>query len=171
MKLLKSNKSLITGNKGQVALFVALIFQVLFLFFAMIVNVGLVVHHKINLQSSADMAAYYGAMKQAELLNTIGHINYQMRQSWKLLAWRYRVLGAAGDELRHPYKYWGSDKGIKPNMDSEDSNDTNGNFSQPPFCITYNPFNESIVPPGESTCKKTARSSQFFPCSFGTPLR
>lgn len=153
MKLLKSNKSLITGNKGQVALFVALIFQVLFLFFAMIVNVGLVVHHKINLQSSADMAAYYGAMKQAELLNTIGHINYQMRQSWKLLAWRYRVLGSAGDDSRHPYQY--RTKSINPNMDLEYSDDKKANFTRPPFCITYEPFDQVVVPRGESTCKET----------------
>lgn len=155
MTLIKSNKSLATGNKGQVALFVALIFQVLFLFFAMIVNVGLVVHHKINLQNSVDMAAYYGAMKQAELLNSIGHINYQMRQSWKLLAWRYRVLGTAGDTNYHPYQH--QNKAINTSMDQEFSvsDPTRGNFSAPPFCITYNPFNESVVPDGETTCKRT----------------
>lgn len=157
MKLLKSNKSLITGNKGQVALFVALIFQVLFLFFAMIVNVGLVVHHKINLQSSVDMAAYYGAMKQAELLNSIAHMNYQMRQSWKLLAWRYRVLGSAGDYQRHPYNY--NSKNIDPSRDKEYSDDSFANFSQPPFCITNQPFNEPVAKANESTCKETLDSS------------
>ena len=54
------------------------------------------VHDKINLQNSVDIAAYYGAMKQAEMLNAIAHINYQIRQSWKLLTWRYRVLGSIG---------------------------------------------------------------------------
>ena len=54
------------------------------------------VHDKINLQNSVDIAAYYGAMKQAEMLNAIAHINYQIRQSWKLLAWRYHVLGSMG---------------------------------------------------------------------------
>ncbi len=155
MTLVKSNKSLLTGKKGQVALFVALMFQVLFLFFAMIVNVGLVVHHKINLQNSVDMAAYYGAMKQAELLNSIGHINYQMHQSWKLLAWRYRVLGTAGDDVRHPYDH-ASSKNMRANKDVETSNDTDGNYTRPPFCITYPPFNDSSkqsVPPGENTCK------------------
>ena len=68
----------------------------MFVFFALLINVGLLVHHKINLQQSADMAAYYGAMKQAEMLNTIAHVNFQIRQAWKLLAWRYRVLGTAG---------------------------------------------------------------------------
>lgn len=84
------------NQKGQVAIFVALIFQVIFVFFALLINVGLLVHHKINLQQSTDLAAYYGAMKQAEMLNVIGHVNFQIRQAWKLLTWRYRVLGTFG---------------------------------------------------------------------------
>ena len=55
------------------AIFVALIFQVLFVFFAMAINIGLVVHDKINLQNSVDLAAYYAASKQAEVLNVIAH--------------------------------------------------------------------------------------------------
>lgn len=90
-------------QSGQVALFVAIIFQVLFVFFAMIVNVGLLVHHKINLQNSVDLAAYYGAMKQAEMMNAIGHVNYQIRQSWKLLNFRYNQLGTAGAINSNPY--------------------------------------------------------------------
>jgi hypothetical protein len=84
------------NQKGQVAIFVALIFQVVFVFFALMINVGLLIHHKINLQHSTDLAAYYGAMKQAEQFNAIAHINFQMRQAWKLLTWRYRVLGTFG---------------------------------------------------------------------------
>lgn len=84
------------NQKGQMAIFVALIFQVIFVFFALLINVGLLVHHKINLQQSADLAAYYGAMKQAEVMNTIAHINFQIRQNWKLLTWRYRILGTFG---------------------------------------------------------------------------
>lgn len=84
------------NQKGQVAIFVALIFQVIFVFFAMLINIGLLVHHKINLQQSTDIAAYYGAMKQAEIMNAIAHINFQVRQSWKLLTWRYRILGTFG---------------------------------------------------------------------------
>ena len=80
-------------NSGQLAIFIALIFQMVFILFAMSLNVALVVHDKINLQNSVDLAAYYGAMKQAQTLNAIAHINYQIRQSWKLFAWRYRVFG------------------------------------------------------------------------------
>lgn len=94
LSLLKSSH--LQNQNGQVAIFVALVFQVLFVFFAMLVNVGLLVHHKINLQNSADLAAYYGAMKQAEMLNVMAHTNFQMRQSWKLLVWRYRTIGGYG---------------------------------------------------------------------------
>ncbi len=81
---------------GQLSIFAALIFQTLFVLFAMSLNIALVVHDKINLQNSVDLAAYYGAMKQAEVLNAIAHVNYQIRQSWKLLVWRYRILGSYG---------------------------------------------------------------------------
>ncbi len=126
------------NRKGQIALFIALIFQILFMFFAMVINVGLLVHHKINLQNSADLAAYYGSMKQAESMNAIAHVNYQIRQSWKLLAWRYRMLRTAGDFEEHPYDKvnrtlkGGDDDGINPSAQ--------GFYDAPSFCITYVPF-------------------------------
>lgn len=83
------------SNNGQIAIFLVLLFQVLFVFFAMSMNIGLVVYDKINLQNSADISAYYAAQKQAELLNQIAHINYQMRQAYKLLTFRLRVIGSA----------------------------------------------------------------------------
>ncbi len=97
---------ILKNQKGQMAVFIALFFQVLFVFFAMAINVGLVVHDKINLQNAVDLAAYYGAAKQAEVLNQIAHINYQMRQNYKLFAWRYRVLGTLGLNT-HPYGFFG----------------------------------------------------------------
>ena len=78
------------------SVFIALIFQVLFVFFAMVVNIGMVVHDKINLQNAVDLGAFYGAQRQAEILNEIAHVNYQIRQDYKLLAWRYRVIGTLG---------------------------------------------------------------------------
>ena len=95
-----SDRSL-SNEKGQMAIFVALTFQILFVFFAMVVNVGLIVHDKINLQNAVDLAAYYGAQKQGELLNEIAHINYQIRQDFKLMTWRMRVLGEFG-RTAHP---------------------------------------------------------------------
>lgn len=160
----------IKNRKGQVALFIALAFQILFLFFAMVINVGLLVHHKINLQNSVDLAAYYGAMKQAENLNAIGHINYQIRQSWKLLAWRYRMLGTAGEFFAHPYQKQGPNrKTIDTNLAIEDFLHTDENFKNwqiaPPFCISYMPFKE--VPTGENTCRSIARQTPTV--LWGTP--
>lgn len=79
-------------QKGQAVIFLVLMFQVVFVVFTMVLNVGLLVHQKINLQNSVDLAAYYAAAKQAEYLNAIAHSNYQIRQSWKLLSFRYNAL-------------------------------------------------------------------------------
>jgi len=168
---LKSSCTRIANNqRGQIGIFVALIFQVIFVFFAMLINVGLIVHHKINLQQSADLAAYYGAMKQAEVLNAMAHVNYQMRQAWKLLAWRYRILGTFG------YTQGGSPGGlniefpIKINAQSLQYNPSSENFKCPatfpnannltltdvPFmCIGHAGFADWDAPPssGETQCK------------------
>lgn len=84
------------GQKGQISVFLALGFLVLFTMFAMTINVGMVVHDKINVQNAADFASIYVAQRQAEMLNAIAHVNYQIRQAHKLLSYRYVVLGSAG---------------------------------------------------------------------------
>ena len=145
------------NSRGQVALFIALIFQILFIFFAMVINVGLLVHHKINLQNSVDLAAYYGAMKQAESMNAIGHINYQIRQGWKLLTFRYRMIGSAGDFETHPYDK--STKNLKIGSSLEDDiGSTNvGFYDAPSFCATYVPFKP--MPKDENTCRQMSTKS------------
>ena len=130
-------------QRGQAAIFVALMFNVLFVFFAMSINVALVVHDKINLQNSADMAAYYAATKQAELLNVIAHENYAIRQSWKLLSWRYRTLGTMGlyRAPSPPHPVWTgelTDTVYPPAV-------------KPAVCVTYKPTWQE-VPNDESLC-------------------
>ncbi|WP_374076261.1 Tad domain-containing protein [Bdellovibrio bacteriovorus] len=145
----------LNNRQGQVALFVALIFQILFLFFAMVINVGLLVHHKINLQNSVDLAAYYGAMKQAEGMNVIAHTNYQIRQSWKLLTWRYRMLGSAGDFEEHPFDK--RTRGLKGSDEDGINMSAEAFYNAPAFCITYIPFKP--MPPEENTCKSLTQFS------------
>ncbi|WP_413559079.1 TadE/TadG family type IV pilus assembly protein [Bdellovibrio sp. HCB209] len=147
------------NRKGQVALFVALVFQILFIFFAMVINVGLLVHHKINLQNSVDLAAYYGAMKQAENMNAIAHINYQIRQSWKLLAWRYRMIGTAGDFSEHPLDKNGRVLTLRQgSAETDDINQSAKDFyDAPSFCATYVPFKP--MPDGENTCRDLKNNS------------
>ncbi len=135
------------GQSGQMAVFIALIFQVLFVFFAMAINIGLVVHDKINLQNAVDLSAYYVAQRQAEWLNVIAHQNYQIRQSYKLMAWRYRVLGNMGltdGAQRHPV--YGGGVGVTDDMLYGPSDDGIA-------CITYQPVWTDIgaQPNGQSS--------------------
>ncbi len=132
------------GNqRGQAAIFVALMFNVLFVFFAMSINVALVVHDKINLQNSIDMAAYYAATKQAEMLNAIAHENYMIRQSYKLLAWRYRVLGTMG--------FYKAPTPVHPTRTGETSDTLYKPAERPGVCVVYRP-NWTDVPIDESLC-------------------
>lgn len=142
------------GQKGQIAIFVALIFQVLFVFFAMVVNVGLIVHHKINLQNSVDLAAYYGAMKQAEVMNAVAHVNYQLRQAYKLLIWRYRHVGMAGETYSHPYDSLGGSMRGTGNVDQEFKGPDGAKCSAR-FCVNYPVFN--IQEPNEYYCRDICR--------------
>lgn len=137
--------------RGQMAIFIALIFQVLFVLFAMAINVALVVHDKINLQSSVDLAAYYAAQRQAELLNVIGHENYMIRQSWKLLAWRYRVLGAAGN--KEPFHPWRPESG-PVHLETLHQHMISPQVSlDPAVCVGYSDMFLDVKPT-ESLCKK-----------------
>lgn len=132
------------------AIFIALIFQVLFVFFAMIVNIGLTVHDKINLQNSVDLAAYYAASKQAEMLNLLAHINYQIRQDYKLLAYRQRVIGMFGNES-HP-AHSGSQG---PYADIPMVGDGGIIADQPAICITHRQWKDFQAQGDESLCRKT----------------
>ena len=85
-----------TRERGQLSIFMAFLFPVLFLFFSMMINISLILYDKINLQNSVDLAAYYGAQRQAEILNWVAAENYQLRQNYKLFAHRQRILGTVG---------------------------------------------------------------------------
>jgi len=134
--------TMIRSQHGQAAIFVALMFNVLFVFFAMAINVALVVNDKINLQNSLDLATYYAASKQAEILNVIAHENYAIRQSYKLLAWRYRVLGQMGlDRTAQKHPVWINDTSDTPFPPGE----------RPSFCMVYKPTWQE-VPENENLC-------------------
>jgi hypothetical protein len=63
------------------------------LFFAFVVNTGMLVNAKINLQNAADLAAYSGAATQARQLTQISYLNYEMRRQFKKFLFRYYVIG------------------------------------------------------------------------------
>jgi hypothetical protein len=79
---------------GQISIVAAaLMGTTFFLFFAFVVNTGMLVHAKINLQNAADVAAYAGAASQARHLENIGILNYELRRQYKRFLFRYYVIG------------------------------------------------------------------------------
>src|SRR5690348_8001083 len=81
------------SEKGQASLMVGIMMLTLLFFFCFVVNVGMLVNAKINLQNAADMAAYAGAAVQARQLNRISYLNYEMRRQFKKFLFRYYVIG------------------------------------------------------------------------------
>ncbi len=72
---------------------IGLMMMTFLLFFAFVINTGMLVNAKINLQNAADLAAYAGAAEQARLLNSISFLNYEMRRQYKKFLFRYYVFG------------------------------------------------------------------------------
>ncbi len=81
------------GQNGQASIIVAVMMLTFILFFAFVVNTGMLVNAKINLQNAADLAAYSGAAVQARQLNDISFLNYEMRRQYKRFLFRYYVMG------------------------------------------------------------------------------
>lgn len=77
---------------------VAMLAMTFIFFFKFVVDTGVLVVAKINLQNAADLAAYSGAASQARLLNQIGFLNYNMRKAYKKFLFEYYVLGTLGQE-------------------------------------------------------------------------
>jgi hypothetical protein len=141
---------LMKDTGGQMAIFIALIFQILFVFFAMIINIGLTIHDKINLQNSVDLAAYYAASKQAEVLNLLAHINYQIRQDYKLLAYRQRVIGGFGYEGHPAYS-----TNVGPFAEIPIPGEGGLLADQPAICITHRQWKDYMTQGNESLCRST----------------
>lgn len=63
---------------------------------AFIINIGLFVKAKINLQNAVDAAAFSGAATQSRQLTNIAHLNWEMRNTYKEWMFKYYVLGQLG---------------------------------------------------------------------------
>lgn len=79
--------------RGQASILMGTMLLTFLIFFAFVVNTGMLVNAKINLQNAADLAAYAGAAVQARQLNNISYLNYEMRRQYKKFLFRYYVLG------------------------------------------------------------------------------
>ena len=107
------------------------------LFFAFVINTGMLVNAKINLQNAADMAAYAGAAVQARQLNQISFLNYEMRRQFKKFLFRYYVVGNMAQNS-HPKN--GPEGG--PRNWSPDGSPQGGgqiDYKVPAVCLAFNP--------------------------------
>lgn len=116
---------------------VAMMMMTFLFFFCFVVNVGMLVNAKIQLQNAADLAAYAGAAVQARQLNTVSYLNYEMRRQYKKFLFRYYVFGnmaqkqfptsAAGNPPSTPYDW------------SPDASQSNApHFNVPAVCLIFN---------------------------------
>lgn len=101
------------------------------LFFSFVVNTGMLVNAKINLQNAADLAAYAGAAVQARQLTDISYLNYEMRRQYKKFLFRYYVVGNMAQQT-HP-RTGGS--GVRQWKPQNNSPVTHG---VPAVCVVFN---------------------------------
>jgi hypothetical protein len=90
------------NNKGQLSIFMGITMILVMGMLAFVINVGLFVKAKINLQNSVDAAAFAGASVQARQLTNIAYANWEMRNTYKEWMFKYYVLGQLG-LLSNPY--------------------------------------------------------------------
>lgn len=89
-------KNILRSDDGQISIFLGVILLVVISFIAFVINVGLFVKAKINLQNAVDSAAYAGASVQARQLTNIGHLNWELRNTYKEWMFKYYILGQIG---------------------------------------------------------------------------
>lgn len=80
-------------EKGQLSVFLGVSMTVVVSLLAFIVNVGLFVKAKINLQNAVDSAAWAGAAVQARQLTNMAYLNWEMRNNYKEWMFKQYVLG------------------------------------------------------------------------------
>lgn len=116
-------------QKGQLSVFLGISLLLVTTLLAFIVNVGLFVRAKINLQNAVDAAAFAGAAVQARQLSNIGYLNWELRNTYKEWMFKYYVLGQLGlrdlrsepgSGLAHfrmrPFYSEPGEEGIEPNQ-------------------------------------------------------
>lgn len=80
-------------EQGQVTIFFAVALIMIITMIAFVINVGLFVKAKINLQNAVDAAAWAGAATQARQITDIAYLNWEMRNIYKEWMFKYYVLG------------------------------------------------------------------------------
>ena len=95
-------KRIYQSEKGQLSIFLGVIMVIVITMMGFIINVGLFVKAKINLQNAVDAAAWSGAAVQARQMTNIAYLNWEMRNTYKEWMFKYYVIGqlGLGDQLK-----------------------------------------------------------------------
>ncbi len=127
-------KEIPSNQKGQVSIFLAVITIVVITLIAFIINVGLFVKAKINLQNATDAGAWSGAAAQARRLSNIGHLNWEMRNTYKEWMFKYYVLGQHANTKTHSLSGPKMDFRLKK---FDPAANTSDRFNVPSVCIHF----------------------------------
>ena len=128
----KEKQCPIKSEQGQISILLGMIMLTFLLFFTFVVNTGMLVNAKINLQNAADLVAYSGAAVQARQLNQISFLNYQMRREYKKFLFRYYVIGNMAQKTQPQSAVGGT------RIWSPDGNPAN-NYNVPAVCVNFQP--------------------------------
>ncbi|MBT6326799.1 MAG: Tad domain-containing protein, partial [Bdellovibrionales bacterium] len=133
----KSSK--LSNEKGQLTIFMGIAITIIFSCLAFMVNVGLFVKAKINLQNAVDAAAWSGAAVQARQLSKIGYLNWEIRNVYKEWMFKYYVVGQlANSKVASDTK---TPKDFRPKVLSESGfaydADAFSKFNAPSICIHF----------------------------------
>ena len=142
----KSNRKLTLKNsqRGQISIFFSASLVVFVSVIAFVINVGLFVKAKINLQNATDASAFAGAAVQARQLTKIAYLNWEMRNIYKEWMYKYYVVGSLNTpmvENSSPGKSCGSSGGTCMDFRLESDIDT---LAVPPR-TTFDPYNLPAV--------------------------
>jgi hypothetical protein len=115
IRVTKTALKTIKNQQGQMTIFLAVTLIIIITCLAFVVNVGLFVKAKINLQNAVDAAAFAGASVQARQLSHAAHLNWEMRNTYKEWMFKYYVLGQkANTKTNIGSTKWNN---LKENMD------------------------------------------------------
>lgn len=129
-------KAIVRNISGQVSIFFATTVVVLITFIAFIINVGLFVKAKINLQNAVDAAAWAGASVQARQLTNIAYLNWEMRNVYKEWMFKYYILGNLSLDVIHN----GPAGAVDYTMETVTANQAESgvdSYNFPSVCITF----------------------------------
>ncbi len=83
-----------SSQKGQISIFFSASLVVFVSIIAFVINVGLFVKAKINLQNATDASAWAGAAVQSRQLTKMAYLNWELRNIYKEWMYKYYVVGS-----------------------------------------------------------------------------